>query len=246
MDKKFLSKHFKFIHWDNEGVAHKCSKCGELEHFVGGIKNGTKTRGYYSYPDFKPRSSTICSKCTLEGKQVPKRVTSIYYKNCNQCDSLFVTKTKRSKYCSKKCTHRYHNSLKYKEYELKCEQCGTNFIHNKKKKFCSTECEKLSFRKPKQLISCKTCGNKFEGTKKDIYCSKECSPWVHTSPRSKKCISCDNLVFGKSRKCSECKSKSPKVFKKTCPTCGKEFETKTKVKVYCKSSHSPSSKKKEP
>lgn len=250
MGQKILSANFTLIHWDNEGVPHKCNKCGNLEYMVRGTKKGTSGVHWYQYPDIIKRKAETCSKCyqqeIAEKKAVKpkKRVSPIYIFNCIECDSVFVNKINRGKFCSKECTDLHHRKANYKEYNLICENCGDNFVNNTKKKFCSDKCFKESRIKEKSLKSCKHCGSEFMGHEKDQYCSKECSPWVSTGPRPHKCRDCDNTVYGNIKICQSCKSlkKQTVMYDKECPTCGKQFKTKNKSKLYCKSSHSPSAK----
>lgn len=103
-------------------------------------------------------------------------------------------------------------------------------------------------------MTCKYCGKSFQGRKK-MYCSKECcraadrdrkrDNYVWITPRAEKCLQCGKSIPGRRAKfCSrECgtlynRIKSgathhSEILTKTCPICGKTFETWKSQKLTC-------------
>ena len=258
--KDFKNKHFKKVITDTTVVRIKpCRSCGESsEEWVKGILKNRKSVGHYSYPDLKKRSVNMCSTCTEKrkvSKIKKKEYSPIYFLECEICNTLFVTGNNRTKYCSKKCVNKAGNMVKYKKFKLNCKACGKNFTHNRKKGYCSKECESTRNHRPKELKPCKACGKEFSGKGNKHYCSKQCSskPKMKPCPKCKKaevsyhikeCESCkiERIEARKERARlnKEAKKKPLQPIQKTCPTCNQEFTTLYDHQIYCKKNHSPS------
>lgn len=44
-------------------------------------------------------------------KTIKAKFSYVYYLQCKQCNKAFTTKDVRSKYCNRKCSRRYHNTI---------------------------------------------------------------------------------------------------------------------------------------
>lgn len=248
---EYLDKFSKIIK-DSSVTINKCKQCGDVdERWIQGSLNGKKTISYYTIPDFKTRKPYKCSKCCEKAKE-KKRFTKINYHNCEYCNTLFVHRYTKIRFCSKKCRLDHQANLRKKSYDLECEQCGKEFTNNIIRKYCSDECDKASNRVDPIKIKCKTCKTVFIGNKSTKYCSKKCSP--HDNPELRKklrpkkdhsnCMKCSIKIPPNRRVCDNCKvkptKKERKVLTKTCPTCDCKFKTVYNYKIYCKKTHIPS------
>lgn len=236
---EFKDKYFKSVRICSEDGKLTCSKCGESsEEWIQGILKHKKTRSIFTYPDLKPRASNKCSSCTEKlklSKIKKKEYSKIFLKECEMCNTPFVSRTSKGKFCSNKCRNTKFNSKKLKTYELECVTCKGTFTNNRKKKFCSRECALKDKRVEPTFKSCKTCNKEFPSTKSGKYCSGECKTL-------KPCKRCNiNKVTYPKRVCEPCKKakKEPVSYDKKCLTCGSEFSTVYNYKKYCKPSHSP-------
>ena len=101
-----------------------------------------------------------------------------------------------------------------------CEQCGKPFdTIYKANRFCCSTCGSRHYAETqKKERTCAYCGKKFwkPNGHKIKYCSKECR----------------EAAIASRRKPPKEKSE-PKLYKKICKHCGKEFETKYSHQIYC-------------
>lgn len=233
-----LKSKFKYIQGIYESfLEHRCKTCGKQETLIFGTLKGTKTRSYYD-TSLNKRHAYTCFSCLEKRKKPKARYCSVHFHTCQVCSTKFSSNKSKHKFCSRKCNEKYQNQKRYKKYNLKCKQCNTSFVHNKKRKFCSKQCEKESRKAIATERTCPTCNSVYKAVGNRTYCSDSCLP---SKPKKehRKCISCDNQVKLPAKKCSTCKKPKPrKKLVKNCKTCGKEFSTYSNAKQYCKPSHS--------
>lgn len=140
---------------------------------------------------------------------------------------------------------------------MKCEYCGTEFEPNAPhQRYCSKQCNNKAYnkrcrtRKPYKK-TCEYCGTEFEtGVANQRFCSLKCRQKHYNERRPKaepverQCLNCGKVFSVKSAHGSHKKFCSPKCrdhhnYKpapqvvKTCPYCGKSFETNRADKKYC-------------
>lgn len=252
MNNKFLEETFSLIHHTSEDMWSPCKVCGDhKEIYVCGVLKGKKTQSYYSYPDLKPRRASVCSKCYKPPKSKEKRVCSIHVYNCEECQTVSVAKTKKSKFCSVKCSQKFHNRKKTRPHDLKCQQCSKRFYSSHKHKFCSEECKK-EHKHLKYIESntknCKNCGTSFVGKSNSKYCSVKCRVESNLPKKKERsCLRCNNPVKHPKKVCETCKSRKPNRTKKekpkgNCEGCGRDMQIKHKNHKYCKPTCSNSHK----
>jgi endogenous inhibitor of DNA gyrase (YacG/DUF329 family) len=148
---------------------------------------------------------------------------------CLICKKLmFVKKSEKRKYCSRKCYYisklnkpSWNKGTGVNEHYIKCVFCSKRiFIKyaKSKRKFCSVKCARSVKRpwrvKTKLFGNCKRCGNKFQikGDRSGNYCSRECWRIDTKESRSKKSREAAKKNWGKvkerSRKTKEKKFKN--------------------------------------
>lgn len=105
--------------------------------------------------------------------------------------------------------------------EKACTICGKSFTpKNRKQQCCSSECaNKKAHESMKKYYLCQHCGKPFwkPNAFRMKYCSTECQRAAYALSHPKK------------------EKPMPTVYKRTCPWCGKEFETTLKYQIYCNS-----------
>jgi predicted nucleic acid-binding Zn ribbon protein len=106
-------------------------------------------------------------------------------KNCEYCGVVFQPKTKRTRYCSRKCQNAACRPL-IKLNKKTCKCCGIKFKPKRSyQKYCSTSCSDKAARRRKKRalmkqdvklqLACKRCGNTFYSySHESQYCGIEC------------------------------------------------------------------------
>lgn len=253
-DKKF--KHLDVLTEEHDVESRTCADCGHKHKAIRLRHKETGISLHFEYPSMKKCSAKKCYECVkVTYKPVVKRLCKIFIDTCKQCNTLHVKQRKVGKFCSGICRSAFNRESRKKSYNLKCGHCEKDFTSNVKTKFCSEKCRRKDGLVDKQLKSCKKCNKEFMGHNNTKYCSKECSPHVYTKKDFVSCLSCENQVIPPKRVCGTCKKerkeknkkksllyKFTKVYIKSCPHCDKVFVTRNKFKLYCKPSHSPSSR----
>ena len=62
-------------------------------------------------------------------------------RNCNQCNTKYKPKTKRSKFCNNNCKAKYRRSIGVDKVERKCTECQKTFITDKYSKTKTCRCK---------------------------------------------------------------------------------------------------------
>lgn len=117
----------------------------------------------------------------------------------------------------------------------KCQDCERSFAHYRIRKFCSRACYTKARRKAKaqRQIKCRICGNKFSPS----YLGQKACSW---DCRNKSLLGhyvSDN-VRAKIGMANKGRADPDKKLKRTCPTCGREFEfyisdQRREARTYC-------------
>lgn len=113
-----------------------------------------------------------------------------YQKKCIICNENFLTDKKLSTMCSIECKKQNNRNNNQKSYLkknnkekfngncLNCKNLIENFQENKRKRYCSKECElKFKYSHKTKVVKniCKICNNEFETKKKKTQiCSNKC------------------------------------------------------------------------
>ena len=134
---------------------------------------------------------------------------------CKNCGEKYYSYKENSNFCSKKCKKEYNNIL------YKCDHCGKIFNINR------SRLNKLKDGAIKHIYCCRDCANKGQFTSVEKiceYCGKEYYITKSFSDIQRFC----------SRECYDnFRTKNAKIFNKTCPICGNNFQTIVESQIYC-------------
>ena len=137
--------------------------------------------GYLKNCSEKCRS--ISRKKTQRAFWISKRIQkTMHQKKCRFCDGDFETTDKRKKYCSEKCSSKFHGHKKSSSYELVGDRLQRIVSH------CAICNEEIDYTNPNKVVCCDKCFQVRE--KKRRRTSKGKSPEL-TYMKSK-CQTCDN------------------------------------------------------
>lgn len=167
--------------------------------------------------------------CNLKCKQHHSNILNT--KQCLQCGNDYVSKSKTSKYCSRKCLYESARTL---TRVFKCEECSKEFKEkgNSNNRFCTRECsfKNMNDNKLSNILTTeelkKRAKDKSKRNRKLVASCNlhECS-----------CIYCDTIFYSKKGKkhCSkECRMKASRVnsalsrgykIERICNVCSKDF-----------------------
>lgn len=144
---------------------------------------------------------------------------------CVVCGATFQTKASHGKYCSEGCRRRAKLRKTSSEKRARpCVGCGELFMPKvPQQKACCYKCyndfekRKRKENAEKGMASCPVCGKKFKADGARIYCSQECKQKQKNIKR-KETYKVTNVAAGQ---------------KRTCPICGRTFDTHGISKKYC-------------
>lgn len=220
-----------------------CVKCNQFDHKI--TDTSLKYTRYFN-KSYDLWSSGTCPSCVKEGKEQLRKQMKIghtcklHYQNCQSCQSVFISRYKKSKTCSTKCKFKLLYVTKKDSiaaqgkirgeqkkadrptYIKACNCCSTEFSsRNPNQVYCSSKCRKKTLSKRYY---------KPKSKKIPIIITKECpicSIEFNTSVTSK--IYCSEKC---GKKVSKLKNK-PDANEFSCKKCGTLFLTTKKNKRFC-------------
>lgn len=221
---KFCGKEF-----NKKGNKLYCSKeCKEKQYKIIVGEMVCKHCGKKFKPD--NNAQKYCSpECRNEKKREFDRIrhrlnrkkNSNIIKMCEHCGKEFKTHNEDQRFCSVSCVANYTQNAE--KYYKTCKYCGKNFIGKMNSEYCSEECKKEFFRKPKFYIKCEECGKIYLTNREDSKtCSTKCSK--RRQRRRDRLIRDERLKQNKDSDWDITLSKLIKRDKNKCHICGGECD----------------------
>lgn len=137
-----------------------------------------------------------------------------------------------------------------------CPVCGRSFAGKTSQVYCSKECKAVAYKAPKRIRTCRVCGKEYVAKHGEVTCGEKCAAvwraryaaeYSRRARQDPEQVAHENAL----RRAREEKRREEEELRRRadpdrerrlraagvrvgyCPTCGKEYVTRSKTKIFC-------------